>query len=72
VSARRGALVLAVAAALAAMPSSALACPVCGLDGYRPAVLVAFGLFLSAPFVLAGVIARRIRALDRGDSRRSD
>ena len=62
---RSAALAVWVAALLA--PASA-ACPGCGLSNrFGPAMLVVFGVFMAAPFVLFGLLARYIRRLNRGD-----
>ncbi len=55
-----------LAIALALAPSTALACPTCGIgDRFGPATMTVYGLFMAAPFLIAYFVARTIRRLDR-------
>jgi hypothetical protein len=56
---------LLAAAAGAALPAAALACPSCARDGTPWAAVLVAGM-IAAPYAVAVVVIRAVRAADRG------
>jgi hypothetical protein len=54
----------AAAAAVAAAPVTALACPVCAQGADTPWVSLLIGAMIAAPYVVVGLVVRAIRSAE--------
>ncbi len=57
---------LPMAAAVAAAPAAALACPVCAQGGDAPYLSLLVGAMIAAPYVVAALVVRAIRSAEGG------